>query len=913
MLRRLERVFAFRPGELQRGLLLFAYLFLVLASFVVGKAVRDALFLDEFGALLLPYADMAVAVIVGVWVSIYLRVASRVAVRTLLVGSLLFFSLNCLLFWLLIVWLRAAWLTPIFYVWVGMFGVVAPAQVWTLANYLLTTREAKRLFGFVGSGATAGWIVGGFITGAVSRRFGAESTLLLMAVALLLAAGFVLRLWRIAAMREDEPAATDRDESVGLRRSLRLLARSPYLRAIAAVILLSSFATAVAGWQFKALAARFFEGRDELAAFFGAFNFYAGLLSFAMQWLLTGRLLRRLGLGFTLFVVPVALALGTIGLLLFGTLAAVIVLRGSDQVLRYAVDKPTVELLYLPVPTEQTLAAKSFIDTVVWRLGDGLAGLTILVFAGVLHFNAITISWVTLLLLGGWLAAAWVARRQYVVNLQDSIHHYRLDAERGGAAALERTAAAMLTRQLSGTDSTEVLYALSLLGGSSGHRSHPAVRGLLAHESAAIRAEAIRVLDESGDTGAAAAIEKALYDPDLTVRTRALLYAAHHTHIDPLDRIEQLGEFEDFSIRAAMVTFLAQGGGTENLDAARLLLDRMLTDENPRTRVEAARLLELLPDRFETQIRQVLTDGSPAQVRYAIRAVGRLRARRLAGRVIERLADDSLAPDAIEALAAFGDRLVGTLRDTLVDPGTDVAIRRHLPAVLLGIGSPAAYVVLAESLLDPDTQVRIGLISALNKLRDLNPNWALDTRMVETVLGAEIMGHYRSYQILGAIGAQLDDPAPVTASLRDAMERELERIFRLMKLLFPSQDLHSAYVGVQSTNPVVHDNALEFLENVLQPELRRVLLPLLDSEVTTARRVELANSLLGAAVGTSQEAVTALLRSDDPWLQSCGVYAVGALQLHELAPELDRFGQTVDPLLRESVRQARLRLDHPGA
>ena len=63
-----------------------------------------------------------------------------------------------------------------------MFGVVAPAQVWTLANYVLTTREAKRMFGFIGSGATAGWIVGGYLTQVTAKRFGAESTLIGMAV-----------------------------------------------------------------------------------------------------------------------------------------------------------------------------------------------------------------------------------------------------------------------------------------------------------------------------------------------------------------------------------------------------------------------------------------------------------------------------------------------------------------------------------------------------------------------------------------------------------------------------------------------------------------------------------------------------------------------------------------------------------
>ena len=81
----------------------------------------------------------------------------------------------------------AAWLFPVVYVWVGIFGVLAPAQVWTLANYVLTPREARRLFGFVGAGATLGATVGGVLSSAVARLFGAESLLVLVSALLLLA------------------------------------------------------------------------------------------------------------------------------------------------------------------------------------------------------------------------------------------------------------------------------------------------------------------------------------------------------------------------------------------------------------------------------------------------------------------------------------------------------------------------------------------------------------------------------------------------------------------------------------------------------------------------------------------------------------------------------------------------------
>ena len=78
---------------------------------------------------------------------------------------------------------------------------------------------------------------------------------------------------------------------------------------------------------------------------------------------------------------------------------------------------------------------------------------------------------------------------------------------------------------------------------------------------------------------------------------------------------------------------------------------------------------------------------------------------------------------------------------------------------------------------------------------------------------AEIKGHYRSYQILGTNG-QPDE------TLRKTLDAELERILRLMKLLFPSIDFKNAYLGIQSNDPVMHANALEFLDNALNPKLR---------------------------------------------------------------------------------------------
>jgi hypothetical protein len=107
----------------------------------------------------------------------------------------------------------------------------------------------------------------------------------------------------------------------------------------------------------------------------------------------------------------------------------------------------------------------------------------------------------------------------------------------------------------------------------------------------------------------------------------------------------------------------------------------------------------------------------------------------------------------------------------------------------------------------------------------------------------------------------------------------------------------------------VHDNALEFLDNVLRPQLREMLVPLLDSRVTVTERAELAQRLVRVKIETQEQAVAELVASDDPWLKSCGAYAIGTLGIKSLEDQLDQCLKESDPLLRETARAAKLRLE----
>ena len=578
--------------------------------------------------------------------------------------------------------------------------MLAPAQVWMLANFVVTTRGAKRVFGLIGSGAIAGWIGGGLVTQTIVPRVGADNMLLGVAAALAVCAVLVLMIWR-----ERPPAIAGHSSHVvggrGLRDGLTLVWHSPHLRAIATLILISSFVTTIAGWQFKAIAKAEIPQTDALAAFFGAFNLYAGLASLFVQLLLTAPLLRTFGIGFGLLLVPVLMAMGTAGVLVTGSLAAAVFLKGSDQVLRYSIDKATTELLYLPVPRADTFQAKSVIDTVVWRCGDGLAGLLVLVLAGWLGLSAPQLGWVNLALVGLWMAAALVAGKRYVSALTESIHQHRLDIERASTGVLDRTGAGIMAEGLASRKTADILYALDLFRSERRRRSHPAVVGLLSHADPDVRRQALRVLIEAGDASAAPAVEPLLKDERIDVRTEALLYLAQYT-----------GHRSTRSHRGAgCLRRLLHSGGDGRLSGA------------PRGRAEsgcrrpdarchgALRRRGRPPDaarsgpapalaaaRLRRRLRRLLGDMDPDVAREAVIAAGALGARPFLRDIIDRLADPLIVPDAVDALALCGDSGVGALTECLADRSMSRAIRREIPSALLGIATPAAHSALVEHL-----------------------------------------------------------------------------------------------------------------------------------------------------------------------------------------------------------------------
>jgi hypothetical protein len=217
-----------------------------------------------------------------------------------------------------------------------------------------------------------------------------------------------------------------------------------------------------------------------------------------------------------------------------------------------------------------------------------------------------------------------------------------------------------------------------------------------------------------------------------------------------------------------------------------------------------------------------------------------------------------------------------------------------------------------ESLLHHDPTLRRRVIASLVRVRRRHPELHLEAELLETVLAAEITGHYRSHQVLDRLERELQGDDSALAALRHSLEEERDRIFGLLALLGGGDDLHRAHRGLRSEEARTRANALELLDNILKPALRRLVVPLVDPQVSVAERAELSVRLLGMPLESREEAVAVLAACGDAWLRSCAARIIASLDLHGFETDLARWTEDEDPLLREAARSARRQL-HEGA
>jgi len=895
--RLLSPIVDLRREEAVTAFLMFSYSFLAMTAYNAIKPLTRSQFISKLGADNLPYVLLVAGFAIGILMAGYAWLMARLPRRWGLPITQVGMGLVLLVFWLLFQG-QAAWVPVAFYLAGLILGVLLISQFWTLANIVYDARQAKRLFGFIGGGAPLGGIAGNALAVA-APAFGAVNLLLPSAALMFLCAFAVSLIIGRESLRPESALAGKEEKGVSAAEAFELLRRSNHLQIIALVIAFASIGAAIIEQQLNmaAEAAKGAGGADSITAFLAQVGLWMSAIGLVIQVWLTSKIHRYLGIGFALMVLPVSLGSTAFVMLLNGALWAPALARILDQSLRYTVDKTTREILFLPLPGDIKLQAKSFVDVTVDRgaKAGGALLLLVLVKPWGLNLDWQRLSLASLVMTVLWVFMAIRARRGYLQAFRQSLVSRNVQPGDLRVNVADLTTIETLVQELAHPDPKRVVYAIDVL--ESIDKRNLVTPLLLYHESPQVRRRALSALGAVRSDIAKQwipHIRRMLGDPESGVRAAAIGALSSIADEDAASLARPMLADPDPRIRATAAVALAASSRAEDRDQAeQTLLDLAgdSRDEARAARRDVAIAVRQIPDpRFRRLLIPLLYDEAPGvadEAMESVQAAGAsdfifvptlvslLRNRRLKGR-------------ARAALVSYGEPVVDSLAFFLRDPEEDIWVRRHIPGTLAQIPSQKTVDVLVAALEEPDGFIRYKVVSALERLRRERPDLALRGESVEKLAIQEARRYFNFLSLHDNLFGKekLSADSLLSQALLEQMARLRNRILKLLTLLYPPVDIDAARWTLEHGDARGRSSASEYLDNILSGPLRKQVLPVLE-DMPRAERVRRGNVLLKTRPRDVEETLLQLINDDDQVTASATIDLVRVQKMWNLADDVE--------------------------
>lgn len=346
------------------------YFFCLLSSYYMLRPLRDEMGIQA-GVDQLQWLFTATFVVMAGAVPLFGYASARWRRSRLVPGIYLFFALSLCCFFALFRMLQdVTWAARAFYVWVSVYNLFVVSVFWSFMTDIFSRAQGKRLFGLIAAGGSLGAVAGPLLAAWLAQTLGIS---LLPLFAALLLSGATLAAIKLNLLQQ-QAAAVGAELHGGVWEGVRLVAGSRFLQGIALFIWLYTTLATFLYFQQAHLVAAAFDNPADRTSVFAAVDLLVNGLTIAIQLFLAGRIMQHAGIGKTLALLPLLLAAGFAALAVAPTIAVLL----SVQVLRragnYGITRPAREVLYTSTGRKARYKAKNFIDTVVYRGGDALAG-----------------------------------------------------------------------------------------------------------------------------------------------------------------------------------------------------------------------------------------------------------------------------------------------------------------------------------------------------------------------------------------------------------------------------------------------------------------------------------------------------------------------------------------------------------
>lgn len=376
MSRKLVRV---EPGEWGALVLAWLYFFCLLTSYYMLRPIRETMGIargwDDLAWLM---TATFVLMIPANW--LFAWVASRFERRRFIPIVNRFFAVNLLLFLVLLSFVAEesrAWVGYAFYVWLSIFNLFIISIFWAFMGDVFRPSQSKRLFGFIGAGGTLGAILGAGMIWTLAEHVPAWLMMVFSLVLLECATQAMRALTKAQASRLDEvrkaegPAETPgREPSASVMEGFRLFVSSPYLATIGVYLFISTITATFLYTEQGRIIDEALTDDAKRTEVFALIDLLTNVFTLGVQLFFTGRIVKTIGIGWALAVLPLVSLAAFVGLWIAPVVGMIIVAQVARRGLNYALARPVREMLFAPLGPDAKYKTKAFVDTFIYRTGD---------------------------------------------------------------------------------------------------------------------------------------------------------------------------------------------------------------------------------------------------------------------------------------------------------------------------------------------------------------------------------------------------------------------------------------------------------------------------------------------------------------------------------------------------------------
>jgi len=384
----LTRTLGIEAGEFVAVAWSFAYFFFVMSSYFMLRSVREAMAIVS-GVENIPWLFTGTFTLMLLATPAFGWITSRFSRRQFLPWIYIFFISNILLFFVAFTLAKSndwsvLWISRAFFVWLSVFNLFVVSVFWSFMADIYSRQQSRRLFGVISAGGSAGALLGPLLTSVLVTRIGFENLLPISATLLSCAVYCIFRLrgWVLQQKSEnaqDVATRTRSEKPLGgsIWAGLKFVLSQPYFAAIALALACANFVGVATYMYLAELVDQTFVGTDRQTQVYAIMDAMINAMSFIGQLLIVKISVKRIGIGWTLAIMPAVSVIGFAILAInpvFIVIAALHVVRRS---LGFGLTKPTTDMLYAVVTPEAKYKAKNFIDTTVYRGWDVVSTWTI--------------------------------------------------------------------------------------------------------------------------------------------------------------------------------------------------------------------------------------------------------------------------------------------------------------------------------------------------------------------------------------------------------------------------------------------------------------------------------------------------------------------------------------------------------